>query len=313
MKKYKYILFCFYFSTIFICFIFNYINICNFYILTGPILALAGFSLYLIPKEVRNEMYFGDMILEIFCVFIPITMIVPDMFISKNLEYNKLIQGPSIVKKCKITKIYQVPYKNTMVWQTDIVALVNNDTINKGTLDFPCKKVGNNILCYWNIDCPANHKIEYYLVDNYTDFELIKDFAFLENEKLYTYHDYSLLKPDLVYYNVGYNIVYKSVKEKVNDSIINLSFTEIDGTPKKVSFKPNYDISNIDTFLVFKNINEKFEDIWHVCSQDINTHENWEKITDYGYIFHYDVYSKNEIEDSCSQIRNYVLKYKEHL
>ncbi|MCQ2251447.1 MAG: hypothetical protein MJZ66_10110, partial [Bacteroidales bacterium] len=66
-----------------------------------------------------------------------------------------------------------------------------------------------------------------------------------------------------------------------------------------------------DTFLVFRNINENIDDRFIVCAPEVNTPENWAKISDYGYIFHYDVYSKEEIESQCPQIRNYVEKYKE--
>ena len=37
-----------------------------------------------------------------------------------------------------------------------------------------------------------------------------------------------------------------------------------------------------------------------------NTPENRAKISDYGYIFHYDVYSKQTIETQCPRIKEYV-------
>ena len=148
------------------------------------------------------------------------------------------------------------------------------------------------------------------MVKNNTDFELINDFAFLEKEKLYSYHDYSLKKPDLVYYNVGFNILQKAHSKIINDSTAYLYFTQIDNTEKVLSFNINNYEEVPDTFLVYKNINDKFGDKWRVCAPEVNTPENRAKISDYGYIFHYDVYSKHEIESQCPRIRDYVEQYK---
>ncbi|MDD6003627.1 MAG: hypothetical protein PUC50_15700 [Bacteroidales bacterium] len=313
MKYLKNLLLCIYFCSIIIIFIINYFDYCTGYLSTFPVLALLGLSLSLIPKKTRDEMESGDMMMEIFCIMIPMVMLIIDMLICSKLDKKYLNDGPSIVKKCKVTKVYLTHSNHLYIWKTDFVAMINNDTIKKGTITFQSKKVGNNILCYWNLDCPTNVDIEYYMVKNYTDFELINDFGFIENENLYSYHDYSLKKPDLVYYNVGFNILHKSYSKIINDTTAYLYFTQLDNTEKYLSLNIKNYKEIPDTFLVYKNINDKFGDKWRVCAPEVNTPENRAKISDYGYIFHYDVYSKEEIESQCPQIKNYVEQYKKRM
>ncbi|MCQ2975285.1 MAG: hypothetical protein MJ211_10825 [Bacteroidales bacterium] len=236
------------------------------------------------------------------------------LFYDNLFFNNKIIVGPSIIKKAYVYKIHYSSNGRGSTSKIPFVSFkIGNKTFERIMDNGDHYKENTYHYIYWNIECAKEKTLGFYNIPNLPyDFKLT-DPSFTENGKFYTYHDYSLLKPDLVYYNVGFNIMYKSTKHIVNDSVINLHFAELDGTLRKVSYKPNYDISEIDTFLVFKNINEKFEDTWHVCAPDINTPENWAKISDYGYIFHYDIYSRYEIEDSCQQIRNYVLKYKESL
>ena len=44
----------------------------------------------------------------------------------------------------------------------------------------------------------------------------------------------------------------------------------------------------------------------YVCLPELNTPENRAKINNYGYIFHHDIYSKEEIETQCPRIKQYV-------
>lgn len=273
---------------------------------------LVGLSYYLIPKKIR-EMEYGDLNEAFFIILIPLMSLILDVLFLSKLDTIHLNDGPSIVKKCKVTKVYLTHSNHLYIWKTDFVAMINNDTIKKGTITFQSKKVGNNILCYWNLDCPTNVDIEYYMVKNYTDFDLINDFGFIENENLYSYHDYSLKKPDLVYYNVGFNILHKSYSKIINDTTAYLYFTQLDNTEKYLSLNIKNYKEIPDTFLVYKNINDKFGDKWCVCAPEVNTPENCAKISDYGYIFHYDVYSKEEIESQCPQIKNYVEQYKKRM
>lgn len=315
MKKHlKYLPFYFYFSIIPIVLVINYFNYCNFVIFSLPILVLVGLSFYLIPKKIR-EMEYSDLNEAFFIIFIPLMSLILDVLFLSKLETIHLNDGPSIVKKCKVTKVYLTHSNHLYIWKTDFVAMFNNDTIKKGTITFQSKKVGNNILCYWNLDCPTNVDIEYYMVKNYTDFELINDFGFIENENLYSYHDYSLKKPDLVYYNVGFNIIYNAVGGLVDkqDSTLMLCFNDVCGQYKNVKYSVKGYKNIPDTFLVYRNVNEKLDSVWHVCAPEVNTPENRAKISDYGYIFHYDVYSKEEIESQCPQIKNYVEQYKKRM
>lgn len=142
----------------------------------------------------------------------------------------------------------------------------------------------------------------------------IHDFAFSgPNYEFFTYHDFSFQKPDFVYYKVGYNVIYNAVGGLVDkqDSTLMLCFNDVCGKYQKVKYSVKGYYTIPDTFLIYRNVNEKLDTKWHVCAPEINTPENRAKISDYGYIFHYDICSKQEIESQCPQIKNYVEKYKE--
>jgi len=141
----------------------------------------------------------------------------------------------------------------------------------------------------------------------------IHDFAFIDDTTFYTYHEFSLIKPDMVYYQVGFNVVYKAIRKSTNesDTTANVCFTDVCGIYRTIKCKTNKYETIPDTFLVYRNVNEEIDDRFIVCAPEINTPENWSKISDYGYIFHYDIYRKEEIETQCPQIKNYVEKFKE--
>ena len=141
------------------------------------------------------------------------------------------------------------------------------------------------------------------------------DFAFIEDDYRYTYHDYSLKQPDLVYYKVGYNVVYKATCDTsdISDNTALFRFSDISGKSHIVEYPIKVVEPVPETLLVYKNINEKIDDRILVCAPEVNTPENRAKISDYGYIFHYDVYSKQEIESQCPRIREYVEQYKKRM
>ena len=143
----------------------------------------------------------------------------------------------------------------------------------------------------------------------------IHDFGFYEGKDFYNYHDYSLRKTDLVYYKVGFNVIYNAVFGLVDkqDSTIMLCFNDVCGKYHNVKYSVKGYPTIPDTFLVYRNINEKLDTKWHVCAPEVNTPENRAKISDYGYIFHYDVYSKQEIEFQCPRIKEYVEQYKKRM
>jgi len=168
-------------------------------------------------------------------------------------------------------------------------------------------KIGTKIFIIHPIECSSPVFKEY---KDTTKYSQIYDFAFLDDTTFYTYHDFSLIKPDFVYYQEGFNVVYKATFDGNY-----LHFFDVCEKNRKVKYSINTgSITNVpDTFLVYRNVNEKINDRFIVCAPEINTPENWSKISDYGYIFHYDIYSKEEIETQCPQIKNYVEKYKESI
>ncbi len=143
----------------------------------------------------------------------------------------------------------------------------------------------------------------------------IHGFGFYEGKVFYNYHDYSLKKTDLVYYKVGFYVIYNAVFGLVDiqDSTIMLCFNDVRGKYHNVKYSVKGYPNIPDTFLIYHNINEKLDSVWHVCAPEVNTPENRAKISDYGYIFHYDVYSKQEIESQCPRIKEYVEQYKNRM
>ncbi len=160
-------------------------------------------------------------------------------------------------------------------------------------------------------DCPS-HLYSYKENPTIYDIEIINDFAFLEHDSIYSYYDYSFKRTDFVYHHVGYYVLYKALCDivSITDSTALLSFYDVLGRNHFVKYSVNGFQNIPDTFLIYRNVNEKLDSVWHVCDPEVNTPENRAKISDYGYIFHYDVYSKEEIETQCPQIKNYVEQYK---
>lgn len=154
------------------------------------------------------------------------------------------------------------------------------------------------------------HYIDYPTKANY---DTIGDFAFVDNHQYYSYHDYAIKNIDYVFNSVGINVVFKAVKtnyDKTNETATLLVKNASDSIVS-IMYKANPPI--LDTMLVFKNINPNFSKGFVVCSNHIQTPENRAKISDYGYIFHYDVYSKQEIESQCPRIKDYVEQYKKRI
>ena len=141
--------------------------------------------------------------------------------------------------------------------------------------------------------------------------KLIKDYTSKE-KKEYTppsYWYYTFFPSCLDDY--GCNVVYKATY-RVN----NLHFVDINKKSQTVNYylnTSNYTNKMQDTFLVYKNINEKVDNNYKVCIPEINIPENWAKISDYGYIFDYDIYSQEEVEKECPGIKEYVEQYKKRM
>ncbi len=154
------------------------------------------------------------------------------------------------------------------------------------------------------------HYIDYPTKANY---DTIGDFAFVDNHQYYSYHDYAIKNIDYVFNSVGINVVFKAVKTNYDKTNETATLLVQDASDHIVSIMYKTKTPILDTMLVFKNINPNFSKGFVVCSNHIQTPENRAKISDYGYIFHYDVYSKQEIESQCPRIKDYVEQYKKRI
>ena len=229
-----------------------------------------------------------------------------------KVEYDKAMIGPSIIFRFHISSVlryghgkgFSQIYGYRIIGKDSIKLQMNGFGVNTNNKKW--------IYVIYNFKCITNLR-EYIPKPSESNISFIQDFAFVENDSMYTYHDYSIKQPDLVYYQTGFNVVYKAVRESINesDTTANICFTDVCGKYQAIRCKTTkYEIIP-DTFLVYKNVNEEIDDRFMVCAKEINTPENWSKISDYGYIFHYDIYRKEEIETQCPQIKNYVEKFKE--
>ncbi len=235
----------------------------------------------------------------------PIVSVFITSFMTSDNISKRLIDGPTFICKFNVTGYDRPKGRSSLVTTLGYYHIGKSKYENGVSINDKFPQV-EWVYVQYNFVC----KTMPYLYKEKTtneEIEKIRDFAFVENNTLYTYHDYSMLQPDLVYYQVGYNLVYKAVP----DSLDNLRFSDALGKQQITKYEKQNHTSVPDTFLVFRNINENIDDRFIVCAPEVNTPENWAKISDYGYIFHYDVYSKEEIESQCQQIRNYVEKYKE--
>lgn len=257
--------------------------------------------LFLMHRLVNKN--FKDIIIPIVLIWFCST-ILPHA-ILKRLFYH--YDGISIIRLAKIDGVN--PTKSYRQGSSKVIYTDYDSTRIESIYGLTRLTKGTDIYVIHPLECSSPVYKEYKDSINYP---LIYDFAFLDNKDFYTYHDFSLIKPDLVYYQVGYNVVYKALCDTsaIADSTVLLSFTDVLGKDQTVKYSVKGYPSIPDTFLVYRNINEKLDSKWHVCAPEVNTPDNRAKISDYGYIFHYDVYSKQEIESQCPRIRDYVEQYK---
>lgn len=124
----------------------------------------------------------------------------------------------------------------------------------------------------------------------------------MRGEKFYTYHDFAMESPDFTYAVVGFNLVYKANPKIVNDSVVNLHFIDCHGDSFCCSHKLKNTDSLPDNYLIFRNINPKCDEGWIICAPEVNTPENRAKISDYGYVFDYNIFNKDSIETQCLRI-----------
>ena len=179
---------------------------------------------------------------------------------------------------------------------------------NVGSKIFNQINPGDTILVQVSFKYPVMHKVIKWLPQP-SDYEL-----YLKPDNRLIVKDVSTLDGDSLCNKFGVYLVYKAIPDSSlsNDSIVSLAFNDIYLRQNIVRYKvpQNYDT---DTFLVYQNINNQIDNRLIVCAPEVNTPENRAKISDYGYIFHYDVYSKQEIESQCPRIKDYVEQYKKRI
>ena len=234
-----------------------------------------------------------------------------------------------IIEKC--TNANLIKERPSLIFPTTIIdsqthtshhfkskkVLLKGKGLFNGTYDVTSSslgKVGSTVYMQFSLECSLTDTLLSIIEPNSIRSQ-IHDFGFYEGKNFYNYHDYSLKKTDLVYYKVGFNVIYNAVCGLVDrqDSTIMLCFNDVCGKYQTVKYSvKGYQIIP-DTFLIYRNVNEKLDSVWHVCAPEVNTPENRAKISDYGYIFHYDVYSKQEIESQCPRIKDYVEQYKKRM
>lgn len=114
-------------------------------------------------------------------------------------------------------------------------------------------------------------------------------------------YEYAIYEPMRAYENFGLNIVYKSQRTDAKY----IYFYDILKNEQKIE-----DNTIRDTFLVYSNINPKYFDGWHICSEKITTPENIAKIDSagYGYLFRGKIYSAAETEKYWNIIEQYKLR-----
>ena len=267
------------------------------------------FPIVMIILYFRKESWFVILCDILFFMFVHLVICV---IVEKKIDSNLTEERPSmviptvIIKKQDFTSHH---FKSQKVWLKGTGSIYNN------TYEMICGslgRVGSAVYMRFSVECSLGDTLIYLLATD-TNRKRIYDFAFYEGEDFYTYHDYSLRKPDLVYYKAGFNVLYNAVCDTstIADSTVLLSFKDVVGKDQIVKYSIKGYPTIPDTFLIYRNVNEKLDTKWHVCAPEINTPENRAKISDYGYIFHYDICSKQEIEFQCPQIKNYVEKYKE--
>ncbi len=220
----------------------------------------------------------------------------------------RIDNGPTLIAKYHITKVKSEKRRYVSCGYFKIGRQNYMDDY-KYSLQSLSKPKGKWSYIMYLLDC--EEPLHWYQKDpTENKIALIHDFAFMENGTLFTYHDYALKKPDLVYSYVGFYLVYKAScsRYSTSDSLVQLCYHDKNDKLWVLKYKMNRNDVFADTMLVYKNIADKqFNDYnFYVCLPELNTPENRAKINKYGYIFHHDIYSKEDIETQCPRIKEYV-------
>ncbi|MBR4265099.1 MAG: hypothetical protein IKQ46_03495 [Bacteroidales bacterium] len=115
-------------------------------------------------------------------------------------------------------------------------------------------------------------------------------------------YEYAKYSPDIAYNSFGLNIVLTA-------STYDSSYISFYDLKNKIQYIGR-NKSNLDTILVYSNINPEFYTGWHICPDSLCTSENYDKVLEggYGYLFRGKIYSKEETEKYWNIIEQYKLR-----
>ena len=115
-------------------------------------------------------------------------------------------------------------------------------------------------------------------------------------------YEYAKYSPDVAYNSFGLNIVLTA-------STYDSSYVSFYDLKNKIQYIGR-NKSNLDTILVYSNINPEFYTGWHICPDSLCTSENYDKVLEggYGYLFRGKIYSKEETEKYWNIIEQYKLR-----
>ena len=234
-------------------------------------------------------------------------------------EISLMEKGPTIITKFHITKgVVETRPRSSPVYKYYGHFQIGDKKFGeysyeeKHYLQFKEKLTFKQSWTYvmYNLDCKRPVKLYRYPNPQQKDIDQVHDFAFLDDGKLYSYHDYALKKPDLVYSTVGFTLVYKAScrKYKDADSVVRLYFVDQNYNEQMLWYRLGRNDVFADTLLIYRNLldNNSYKPTLFVCLPELNTPENRAKIKRYGYIFHHDICSKEEVETQCPRIKEYV-------
>ena len=267
-------------------------------------------------EKLKNEGYgFGALIGILLAFFIC-------MVYEGQYEISLMEKGPTIITKFHITKGRWIEGDRSRSPKFLVYGhfQIGNKTFGEYSyekqyyLQYKEKLKFKNSWTYimYNLDCPRPVKGYRYPNPKQEDIAKIHDFAFMEGDTLYSYHDYALRNPDLVNHYVGFNLVYKACRMQTNleDSTVMLKFNDVLFQRNTIQVKLDDLIFIPDTFLISHSTQSTLvPDMFRLCDNEINTPSNWAKISNYGYIFHDEIYSKEDIETQCPKITNYIDDY----
>ena len=273
------------------------------WILAGVLLFMVFEVIITIPEKYLNK-YFADAWDVVgWVVALMICVSYEGYYDSLRIE-----NGPTIITKYHITKIKSIKGSRYAIFgYFNIGSRKYKDDFKYSLKSYKPKGKWSYIM--YLLDC--EQPLRYYAIDpTGKDIAKIHDFAFMEGGTLYSYHDYALKHPDLVHSTVGFNLIYKARCRWYNaaDSVVSLYFIDQNYNEEMLWYRLGRNEVFSDTMLIYRNLldDNSYKPTLYVCLPELNTPENRAKINRYGYIFHHDICSKEDIETQCPRIKEYV-------